>query len=202
MEDAGQARLVDHSAVHGTRGIISLVGATWGTARLDASRVVDEVFRQIGVNPPPSSTLAAPVYGGDLVSLDDLVQEIHEAAMPWGFDRDRVRALARNHGTRYGEVFDLVREDPELAASLPGTRILRAEVVHAVRMEMALTLDDLIHRRTDMGLWAHSESALEEAAFLMGKELGWSADRTRREMAQASSSPSAATGSVLERAQS
>ncbi len=29
-------------------------------------------------------------------------------------------ALARNHGTGYKEVFDLVRQDPSLAASLPG----------------------------------------------------------------------------------
>ena len=202
MRDAAQARLVDHSAVHGTRGIISLVGGTWGTARMDAVRVVDDVFHRIGMSPPPSTTLAVPVYGGDLESLDDLVQEVHEAALPWGFTRDRVQALARNHGTGYREVFDLVRQDPSLAASLPGTRVLRAEVVHAVRMEMALTLDDLVHRRTDLGLVAHPEPALEEAAHLMGTELGWNADRTRREVAQVNSSPQAAISPVPDYAQS
>jgi glycerol-3-phosphate dehydrogenase len=130
-----------------------------------------------------------------------LVEEIHEAARTWGFTRDRARALARNHGTRYGEVFDLVHEDPHLAGSLPGTRVLNAEVVHAVRMEMAQSLEDLVHRRTDLGLEGLPEPALEEAAHLMRGELGWNAERTRREVAQVRSSAHATTVPVPEYAQ-
>ena len=66
---------------------------------------------------------------------------------------------------------------------------------------MALTLDDLVHRRTDLGLEGHPEPALEEAAYLMGTELGWNADRTRREVAHVSSSPPTATSPVPEYAQ-
>ena len=198
MRDAAQARLVDHSAVHGTRGIMSLVGGTWGTARMDAVHVVDDVFRRIGMSPPPATTLTAPVYGGDLESFDDLVQEVHETTRPWGFTRDRAEALAHNHGTGYREVLDLVSDDPNLAASLPGTPVLRAEVVHAVRMEMALTLDDVVYRRTDLGLVARPAQALEEAAYLMGTELGWNADRTRQEVAQASAALPAATSPVAD----
>ena len=189
--DAAQARLVDHAVVHGTRGIISLVGTTWGTARLDAVRVVDEVFRRNGKAPPPSRTSTVPVYGGDLESLETLVQEAHEAALPLGLRlaRDQARALTRNHGSAYGEVFDIVREDRNLAACLPGTRVLKAEIVHAVRMEMAMTLDDVVHRRTDLGLGTLLEPALEEAAYLMGVELGWSPDRVRRELAEVTSRP-------------
>ena len=80
MADATQARLVDHAVVHGTRGIISLVGVTWGSARLDAVRVMDDVFRRAGMTPPPTRTQVVPPHGGDLESLDALVQEVHEAA--------------------------------------------------------------------------------------------------------------------------
>ena len=201
MRDATQARLVDHAVVHGTRGIISLIGVTWGSARLDALCVVDEVFHRIGTTVPPSRTLTAPVYGGDFGSFETLVEEVHEAARAWGFTRDQARALARNHGTRYGEVFDLVRMDPNLAGPLPGTRVLRSEVVHAVRTEMAQSLEDLVHRRTDLGLGRLPEPALEEAAYLMGSELGWNAHRTRREVAKVSSSPPAVTSPVPEYAQ-
>jgi glycerol-3-phosphate dehydrogenase len=185
--DAAQARFVDHAVVHGTRGIISLVGATWGTARLDAVRVVDDLFRRDGKTPPPSRTSEVPVYGGDLESFDAVVREVHEAALPLGLARDQAQALARNHGTAYGEVFDLVREDGDLVACLPGTRVLKAEIVHAVRLEMAMTLDDVVHRRTDLGLGTLLEPALKEAAYLMGVELGWGADRTGRELAKVTS---------------
>ena len=193
MRDAAHARLVDHSVVHGTRGIISLVGATWGTARLDAARVVDDVFRRVGVAAPPTRTQVVPAHGGDLESLDALVQEVHDAALPLGFTRDQAGALSRNHGTGYAEVFDLVRQDPNLGGSLPGTQVLRAEVAYAVRTEMAQTLENLVHRRTDLGVGRLPGQALEEAAYLMGSELGWTAARTRREVAQISSSPPTVT---------
>ena len=201
MRDATQARFVNHAAVHGTSGIISLVGVTWGTARLDALRVVDGVFDRFGTTAPPSRTFAVPVYGGDLESLEKLVEEVHEASRAWGFTRDQARALARNHGTQYGDLFDLVHEDRSLAGCLPGTRVLRAEVVHAVRMEMAQSLDDLVDRRTDLGVEELLEPALEEAAYLMSKELGWNTGRHRRELTQADTSPPAATVSVPEYAQ-
>ena len=80
--DAAQARLVNHAVVHGARGIISLVGATWGTARLDAVRVVDEVFRRSGKTPPSSRTSTVPVYGGDLESLEALVHTRIRCRLP------------------------------------------------------------------------------------------------------------------------
>jgi len=181
-------RIVDHSALHGTLGIISLVGSEWGTARADAARVVDEVLRRTGTRAPASSTSAEPVHGGDTTSLDDVVQAAHEASLPWGFTRDRARDLVRDHGTGYREVLDLLDQDASLVSFLPGTRVLRAEVVHAVRSEMALTLDDVVHRRTRLGLEGRAHLALEEAALLMSTELGWSADRTEREVAHVSAS--------------
>lgn len=196
--DAFEGRLVDHSVVHGTRGMLSLVGATWRTARLDAERVVDLVMRQLGVDPRPAATLDSPVHGGDLRSLDEVVREAHEAALPWGLSWDRVSDLVHNHGTAYREVFDLAHADPNLAGFLPGTDVLKAEVVHAVRSEMAQTMDDLVHRRTSLGLGRVPESALEEAAFLMGRELGWSADASQREVASVIAASRGATQSVAE----
>ena len=63
---------------------------------------------------------------------------------------------------------------------------------------MALTLDDLVRRRTDLGLGAHAQPALDEAAYLMSIELGWSADRTRQEVAGVSTSPPVAIYPVAE----
>ncbi len=91
-------------------------------------------------------------------------------------------------------------KDSSLAGSLPGTRVLRAEVVHAVRMEMARSLEDVVYRRTDLGLGTLPEPALEEAARLMGHELRWTEGRIRQEVAQVSSSSLTVTSPVAERA--
>jgi len=66
---------------------------------------------------------------------------------------------------------------------------------------MAQSLEDLVHRRTDLGLEGLPEPALEEAAHLMRGELGWNAERTRREVAQVRSSAHATTVPLPEYAQ-
>ncbi|RMF65662.1 MAG: hypothetical protein D6743_07665, partial [Calditrichaeota bacterium] len=63
------------------------------------------------------------------------------------------------------------------------TRVLRAEVVHAVREEMAVKLSDVVRRRTELGSGEHpGKAALHECAALMAEELGWSKERMRDEI--------------------
>jgi glycerol-3-phosphate dehydrogenase len=61
--------------------------------------------------------------------------------------------------------------------------VLGAEVVHAVRHEMALKLADVVLRRTDLGSASHpGPVAIRAAAALMRKELNWSAEQTDAEV--------------------
>ena len=59
---------------------------------------------------------------------------------------------------------------------VPGLEYVRAEVVHAVRNEMAQTVDDVLARRTRARLLARDASAdaADDVAALMAAELGWS----------------------------
>jgi glycerol-3-phosphate dehydrogenase len=66
----------------------------------------------------------------------------------------------------------------------PGLTTTAAEIVHAVRHEMALRLADVVMRRTALGaLGQPTRAVLSWAAALMGKELGWSEERVAREIA-------------------
>ena len=59
-----------------------------------------------------------------------------------------------------------------------------AQLVHAVRSEMAITLRDVVLRRTPLGaLGDPGDEALARAAAIIGVELGWSDDRRREEIA-------------------
>ena len=63
--------------------------------------------------------------------------------------------------------------------------MLGAEIVHAVRREMATTLGDVVHRRTDLGTAGRpSDDALQAGAAIMGRELGWDGARTATEIAK------------------
>jgi glycerol-3-phosphate dehydrogenase len=60
--------------------------------------------------------------------------------------------------------------------------LLRAEVLHGVREEMAHKLVDVVFRRTTLGITGGLGSAcLETCAAIMAKELSWDTSRTQRE---------------------
>ena len=61
--------------------------------------------------------------------------------------------------------------------------MLRAEIVHAAREEMAVTLADAAFRRTDLCTAGFpSVGALREAARLMGEACGWDETRETAEL--------------------
>jgi glycerol-3-phosphate dehydrogenase len=60
-----------------------------------------------------------------------------------------------------------------------------AEIVHAAREEMAITLEDALLRRSDAGSAGHpGRDALERAAALMAAERGWDPVTTRSQIDQ------------------
>jgi glycerol-3-phosphate dehydrogenase len=152
------------------------------TARAEADRAVRAVFRKLGRSAPPSPTASRAIHGGDIPHFDELESDAL-ASRPEEVSDDALRALLRNHGSEYRRVLAQAASDPELLRSLPGSHTLRAEVIHAVREEMALHLGDVVFGRTDLGTMGHPGSeALEISTQLMAAELGWDASRCRKEI--------------------
>ena len=84
--------------------------------------------------------------------------------------------LVRNHGLGVHELVETGRERGLLHPVAPDRLTLAVEVEHAVQGEMALTLDDLLFRRTGLGTIGHpGEAAVARCADLMGALLGWDA---------------------------
>ena len=101
-----------------------------------------------------------------------------------GIDDATFAHLVGRHGTEAVAVLDLCREQPELVERLsPELPYLRAEVVHAARHEMALTVADVLARRTRAQILdrAAALAAAPAVAGLMAGELGWDeAERDRQ----------------------
>jgi glycerol-3-phosphate dehydrogenase len=96
-----------------------------------------------------------------------------------------LRSWAHNYGSAYVEVKRYTEESPELAETLGHSKVAKAEVVHAVRQEMAQKLSDVVFRRTDLGTGGHpGEDALAACAQLMARELEWDQRRLGQELAE------------------
>ncbi len=172
---------VDHRDAHGIDGLMTLIGVRWTTARADAAAVVDRLFTRDGRTPPPSRTHDTPVYGGDVEELSGLRQRVatHLPDLP----AHHVESLCSLYGTEVDALIELIRADPALVECLPGSRVLAAEVVYAVRHEMACTLSDVAFRRTELATEGPPDpAAIRAAAGHMATAAGWDAARMRQEI--------------------
>lgn len=179
-----RSRIIDHAKEHGIDRLISLVGVRYTTARGVAESAIDLVLRNLGRRATKSTTSSTPVYGGDIESFGEFCRSAI-GRRPAGVGADALQGVLRNHGSEYMSVLRLTDEDPEWAETLAQSNVMKAEVVHAVRSEMALKLEDVVFRRTDLGTAGHpGVEALSQCADLMAAELGWSRSRVDSEMAQ------------------
>ncbi len=166
VKDATSERTADLSRRHAVRrspsGVVTVTGGKLTTYRRMAADTVDEVAEQLDVR-RRSSTKHVILLGGD------------------GFDANRSRGaldahLASRYGTEGEAVALLAASDPDLARPLvAGLPYVRAEAVHAVRHEMARTLDDVLSRRTRARLLGRDDAsrAADDVAAVMAPELGW-----------------------------
>ena len=162
-------------------GAVSLIGVKYTTARGVAAEAVDVVLRRLGRN-APCRTDQAPLPGGDGADLDALQDDIRR---PGRLRRRRgppTRGDLRQRGQRGSR--PRWPTQPSKARVTPGVPVIRAQVVHAVRHEMACTLTDVVARRTPLGAAGYpGRDVAERCAAVMAGELVWSQARVEREEA-------------------
>jgi glycerol-3-phosphate dehydrogenase len=176
-----ESRLVDHRETHNVQGLVSLVGIRFTMARVDAARAVDMILRQSERAPASPPTDRLPLPGGDIESFAAFEAEAARA-LPTEISMGSLQSLLRNHGTEYREV--LREHGNSNVTNVPGTPTLTAEIRYAVNHEMAVHLDDVVMRRTDLAAGSHpGRAALLASAAEMGRLLAWSAERLHQELA-------------------
>jgi glycerol-3-phosphate dehydrogenase len=163
-------------------GLVTICGGKLTTYRLIAAKVVDRavaVLRSHGERRPlgPSSTGDQPLPGGR-VPPEAIAIELESHAGN-GLGSAVLGHLARRYGDRAREVLSVVARDRTLATPiLPALPDPRAEVVTAVESEFAMTLEDVLRRRTQVSLFDPEQGggAAPEVASLMAPTLGWTGD--------------------------
>ena len=91
--------------------------------------------------------------------------------------------MAHNYGSEYKTIVELTQENPELLKTIDGSTVLKAEVIHAIRYEMAFSLQDLVFRRTDLATGGNPGLvALQQCADLAAIELGWTDEQCKAEL--------------------
>lgn len=177
----------EYAILPGPHGLLTVAGGKLTTFRRIAVAVVDHVkaltagWDVVASDPMKSRTATESLPGGDPYKVEALFTR----GMARGLSEPTVAHLVGQYGSETPALYGSIAEWPDLKEpvhSLHGA--VGAQVIHAVRIEYARRLDDVLFRRLSL---AHETpdaglAAAERVARLMGRELGWDEERRRQEI--------------------
>jgi glycerol-3-phosphate dehydrogenase len=168
-------------------GMISIAGGKFTSYRSTAEKVVDLVGKRLARTDLKScSTAIEPLYGGKIKhSVESyLKQNGQRWADSYRLNLSIVSHLVCQYGNRGTEILDLVEKERSLGEKIsPLFPNIKAEIIYAIKTEMALTLSDFLRRRTLLALGGMtSQEILREICEIMGNILGWEQERRDREI--------------------
>src|ERR1700730_7620403 len=153
----------DHTILISNSGLLTIAGGKWTTYRKMAQDAVDQAETMAGFEERRCTTEHLQIHGWTKQKID--------------------APSLRVYGADAAAIQELTEAEPALAEKLhPELPYIAAEVVWAVRHEMARTIEDVLARRTRallLGARASIEAA-SKVAELMARELGadekWKSD--------------------------
>jgi glycerol-3-phosphate dehydrogenase len=180
-----RSQVIDHQHTHGVEGLLTLIGVRATTARGMAAEAIKIIADRLGQKSVKVDSTRIPINGGNIDDLDMLIKNV-SLQYKTKLTSEHAEALVRNYGSAYRSVLQYAQANPALFETVPGGNVLKSEIVHAVREEMAQKLSDVVFRRTDLGTGEQpSSEALDVCAAIMSKELDWDSGRCAREIEDA-----------------
>jgi glycerol-3-phosphate dehydrogenase len=188
---AASATSREHEIWRDRNGLLNIGGGKLTTYRVMAKQVVDVAARALKdehrVQSGSSPTADLPLPGDSQEAWEPFRDRVVRDAVAAGLGADTGEYLARAYGEDADALLAAVRADAALAGRLmEGHPYLWAEVAHAVRDEMAMTLEDVLVRRLHL-FYEAADGGLavaDEVARRMAAEpgLGWSDAEVARQV--------------------
>jgi len=158
--------------------VYSLVGGKWTSFRAFAEQVTDKVLAFLGKS-RQKNTHDLPIGGGHGYSTEVSEQnrQIDGFAAWTGLNKERLQILYSRYGSRAeGIATFMIRASDEPLKSLP--EYTRREIMFLAQYEKIIHLDDLLLRRTMLGMLGRlTKDIVEELADVLGDSLAWSSEQ-------------------------
>ncbi|KAF8321962.1 FAD dependent oxidoreductase-domain-containing protein [Cantharellus anzutake] len=169
-------------------GLITIAGGKWTTYRAMAQETVDKAAEVFGFDVGSSITERVRLVGSENWSKNMFIGLVQR----YGLETEVAKHLSDNYGDRAWAVASMA-ESAGRRWPLHGIRLnpnypyIEAEIYYAVRNEYAQTAVDFIGRRSRLAFLnaAAALDALPRVIDIMGNELGWNANRRKKEWVDA-----------------
>ncbi len=162
-------------------GLITVEGGKYTTSRNLAEKVVALAAKKLGHRAGPVVSDREYLCGCEIPDIDRFMEQRKKEF--GDFHPATVEYIVRHYGTACIDILDSARKSRRHAEQLNESGEIMGQVEYAVTRESAMTLTDILKRRTGIGLLGYpGDGVVEKTAVLAGELLGWDDKRRDAEM--------------------
>ena len=170
----------DHLIEISSSGLMTIAGGKWTTYRHMAEEAVDRAIEETPLpKKGPSKTKTALLYGTQHYSPSLSKKLVKD----YSIDSMTADHLLHHYGDQATVVAQIATEGFS-APIASGHPYLEAEVIYAVRSELACTAEDILARRTRLFFLDQDATikAIPRVVKILGDQLEWSAEKRQQEV--------------------
>ncbi len=165
----------------GLDGLFTVEGGKYTTSRQLAVDVLKKIQKKLKTKLPKEISHSRPLYGSDIENMEMFLSKLR-VGYP-DFSKATIEYLGKNYGNECHAVFQLARKNTKLAEVLNGDGEILAEVAYALQKELALSLSDILFRRTGIGTLGNpGDAVIKKAAALAEDHLNWDEKKRKDEI--------------------
>lgn len=169
------------NAEEGIEGLITVEGGKYTTSRGLAFHVMNLIQKKIDKKLCNSYSYKLYLSGCEIKDMTEFMRKQHLQYDDF-FGNDTVEYVSRNYGTQSHTVFQIAQENSKYAEVVSHDGELLSEVVYAIKHESAMTLKDILLRRTGIGtLGKPKEEFIQKVIKVASELLKWNDERQQDE---------------------
>jgi len=169
------------NADEGLDGLFTVEGGKYTTSRQLAVDVLKKMQKKFDKKFPKEISHNRPLYGSNIKNMETFLSQLLTDYPD--FSKTSVDYIGRNYGTESHAVFQLARKNTKLAEVLNDDGEILAEVTYALQEEQALSLSDILFRRTGIGTLGNpGDTVIKKVAALAADHLNWDEKRRKSEI--------------------
>lgn len=165
--------------------IFNLIGGKWTTFRAFSEQTADAALGRLGL-PRKGSTAELPIGGGANYPHSDSEAKawVGKISAETNIDHAWVRTWLERYGTRAADIARFASDQPITDSPLQhNPKYSHHEIAYLLRTEQVVHLDDVLLRRTLIGMLGETTLGLvAEIAIIAERVLGWDHERVGAEI--------------------
>ncbi|EMK01632.1 MULTISPECIES: glycerol-3-phosphate dehydrogenase/oxidase [unclassified Leptospira] len=175
-----KSELQDHSKDR-IEGLISAGGGKYTTSRHFAEKIFKLIRKKSSKKVGPNVSKKKFLKGCEIPDIQSYLEKA-KTSHP-DFPKNTIEYLVRHYGTEYESILELADSSGQLSEVLDEDGELAAQVLYAIRFEMAMNLQDIFLRRTGLGtVGLPTDEVISKVVEIAGKEWRWTNEKKSEEI--------------------